>query len=143
MLVYGKDKECNLNTLKQLVKTLQLEDKVIFKGHTNHPKEVFSKVIASLLTSRYEGFGLSIMESINYGCPVISYNVRYGPSELITNHENGIICEKDDIEGFADTMEMARNIHFKDVKLSEKFSVEQASNNYQSLIDDVTHAENK
>lgn len=51
--------------------------------------------------------------------------------------------KKDDIEGFADTMEMARNIHFKDVKLSEKFSVEQASNNYQSLIDDVTHAENK
>ena len=30
-------------------------------------------------------------------------------------------CEKDDIEGFADAMEMARNIHFKDVKLSEKF----------------------
>lgn len=143
LLVYGKDKEGNLNTLKQLVKTLQLEDKVIFKGHTNHPKEVFSKVIASLLTSRYEDFGLSIMESINYGCPVISYNVRYGPSELITNHENGILVKKDDIEGFADAMEMARNIHFKDVKLSEKFSVEQASNNYQSLIDDVTHAENK
>ena len=36
---------------------------------------------------------------------------------------------------------MARNIHFKDVKLSEKFSVEQASNNYQSLIDDVTCGE--
>lgn len=95
------------------------------------------------MTSQYEGFGLSIMESINSGCPVISYNVRYGPSELITNHENGILVKKDDIEGFADAMEMARNIHFKDVKLSEKFSVEQASNNYQSLIDDVTHAENK
>ena len=51
-------------------------------------------MIASLLTSRYEDFGLSIMESINYGCPVISYNVRYGPSELITNHENGILVKK-------------------------------------------------
>ena len=52
-----------------------------------------------------------------------------------------VYCEKDDIEGFADAMEMA-SIHFKDVKLSENL-VEQASNNYQSLIDDVTHAENK
>ena len=33
--------------------------------------------------------------------------------------KNGIIVKKDDIEGFADAMEMARNIHFKDVKLSE------------------------
>ncbi|WP_415425906.1 glycosyltransferase [Staphylococcus borealis] len=142
LLVYGDDKEGNLNKLKQLVRTLQLEDKVIFKGHTNTPKEVFPKAIASLLTSRYEGFGLSIMESINCGCPVISYNVRYGPSELIRNHENGILVEKDDIEGFANAMEMARNIPFKDVKLSEKFSVEQALINYQSLINDVTHTMN-
>ena len=32
-----------------------------------------------------------------------------------------VYLKKDDIEGFADAMEMARNIHFKDVKLSEKF----------------------
>lgn len=138
LLIYGKDKDGTLEELKHLVTTLNLEEKVVFKGHTNQPEKVFPTVIASLLTSRYEGFALSVMESIDKGCPVVSYNVRYGPSELIREGENGILVNQDDIEGFANAMEMARNIGFKDVKLSEKFGVNEALKNYQSLINDVT-----
>jgi glycosyltransferase involved in cell wall biosynthesis len=33
-------------------------------------------------------FGLTVMESIEVGCPVISYDVRYGPSEIIEHGVN-------------------------------------------------------
>ena len=56
----------------------------------------FQHATASLLTSQYEGFGMTIMESIHNGCPVVSYDVRYGPSELIIDGENGLLIDAGD-----------------------------------------------
>ena len=69
----------------------------IINEFTNNPLLEFQKSKASLLTSSFEGFGLSVMESINVGCPVISYDVRYGPSEIIDHGKNGYLVEQDNI----------------------------------------------
>ena len=61
---------------------------------TQKPLVEFEKSKASILTSKYEGFGLTIMESIEMGCPVLSYDVRYGPNEIINHGENGYLIEK-------------------------------------------------
>ncbi len=42
-----------------------------------------------LSTSKMEGFGLAILESLSVGTRVISYDVDYGPSELIQDGFNG------------------------------------------------------
>ncbi len=45
------------------------------------------------------------MESIEVGCPVIAYDVRYGPGEIIEHGENGYLVEPDNIEAFAAYMD--------------------------------------
>ena len=42
--------------------------------------------------------------SIEVGCPVISYDVRYGPAEIIDDGANGYLVEPNNIDAFAQRM---------------------------------------
>lgn len=139
LLIYGKDEHEELNRLTKLVQELGLTDYIEFKGYTSNPAQVFEKSIASILTSKFEGFGLTVMESINNGCPVLSYNIRYGSSELIDNYKNGILVEQDNINDMAKAMENARYKPMKDVKLSGRFSLDSAIRNYKELVDELNY----
>src|SRR5699024_12363778 len=92
--IYGKDENNTKDKLVNLVRQLNLENKITFYDHTDSPLEEFEKSRASFLTSEFEGFGLTLMESIEMGCPVISYDTRYGQSEIISNGENGYLVKQ-------------------------------------------------
>ena len=54
----------------------------------------------SLITSNMEGFSLALLESLAHGVPVISYDIKYGPSELITSDFNGYLITKNDEDAY-------------------------------------------
>ncbi|ARJ12181.1 glycosyltransferase [Staphylococcus lugdunensis] len=137
--IYGEDVDNQVSSLKDLTTELGICDNVVFNTHTNQPERVFQHATASLLTTQYEGFGMTIMESIHNGCPVVSYDVRYGPSELIIDGENGLLIDAGDVTAFANGIEKVRNIKREDVKLSEKFSEAAAVKNYQKLIQEISN----
>ena len=56
------------------------------------------------------------MESIEVGCPVIAYDVRYGPSEIIEHGKNGYLVEPDNIEAFSAYMDKIIKNPLKHVK---------------------------
>lgn len=63
-------------------------------GYTNNPSEVFASAELSICLSKFEGFGLSILESLTQGTPVLSSNVSYGPKYLLSDG-SGILSEDD------------------------------------------------
>ncbi|ASK62144.1 hypothetical protein CFK37_08185 [Virgibacillus phasianinus] len=94
--IWGKgDQEANL---EKLIKNLKLENNVFLKGYTHNPDDIYQKGIFSVLTSKKEGFALSVMESMYNKTPVISYDIKYGPNDMIVNDENGFIVESGNIE---------------------------------------------
>lgn len=54
-----------------------------------------------VLTSVYEPFGLVIAEAMSCGVPVVAFDCPYGPSEIITDGENGFLVDCFDVEAFA------------------------------------------
>lgn len=92
------------NELKKLATSLGLEKRVEFKGYTANPLEVFSAALYSVLPTRFEGFGLVITESMACGCPVISYDIKYGPSDLIAHGENGLLVKSGDVKRLSKAM---------------------------------------
>ena len=132
--IYGEGEE--RSNLEQLVTNYKLQDKITFKGTTKNPEEVFSTAKASFITSKYEGFGLVIMESLNNGCPVVAYDLKYGPRDLITPNKNGIIIEQNNINELAKAMIRVTNHKFKKVSLSKQFSDEQFIKNWQDIFMD-------
>ncbi|MEW4309155.1 glycosyltransferase [Rossellomorea marisflavi] len=91
-------------SLKKLIKDLKLSSNVTIKGFTFEPTKVYSQALFSILTSKTEGFSLGILESMSSGTPVISYDIKYGPRDMISDRENGLIVEKGNIDELATKM---------------------------------------
>lgn len=92
------------NEYQKYIDNNGLNDNIFLKGYTDTPYDVFSQATASVITSQYEGFGLTILESLSSGTPVISYDFNYGPKELIINNKNGYIVENGNINELAQSM---------------------------------------
>jgi len=97
--VYGRGPE--LEHLIELRHELGLDQVVSFPGFTDDPIEVLAGAAASIMTSRREGFGLAVAESLAAGTPVVTYDVDYGPAELVEDGVNGRVVEDGSVEHLA------------------------------------------
>ncbi len=97
--VYGRGPE--LEHLLELRAELGLQDVVAFPGFTEDPMGVLAGSAASIMTSRREGFGLSVAESLAVGTPVVTYDVDYGPAELVEDGVNGRVVPDGSVEELA------------------------------------------
>lgn len=90
--------------LRGLVAASGLADAVEFRGHRPDAVESLNQAAALILTSTYEGQGLVVLEALARGCPVVSYDINYGPSEMLVDGENGILVANGDIRALADAV---------------------------------------
>ena len=82
--------------------------------------EIIDKYLESsicVLSSRYEGFSLVIMEAMSCGVPCVSFDCPYGPRNIIRNGEDGIIVEYLSSQALADGICCL----IEDVKLRKEF----------------------
>lgn len=84
-------------SLCKLVKTLGIEEKVIFLGRQDHLEQLYSISDLMLLLSEKESFGLVALEAMTCGVPCIGTNIG-GIPEVITEGYNGYLCELGNIE---------------------------------------------
>lgn len=130
--------------LKVYTRKLQLQDYVIYKSYVANPFPLVKNARFSVLTSRFEGFPMSILESLCLGTPVVSVNCKSGPKEIIINETNGLLVEEYTPLAFANAM----NRLILDTKLYEKcksntqssiekFSMKNVGQNWKSLIESI------
>ncbi|MGY6649147.1 glycosyltransferase [Wenyingzhuangia sp. IMCC45574] len=86
----GPDKE----KLISLVQKLNLSDKIMFMPATTNPFPSVRKAKFTVLTSHFEGFPMSIVESLACNTPVVSVDCESGPKELIKHEYNGLLVPK-------------------------------------------------
>jgi glycosyltransferase involved in cell wall biosynthesis len=102
--------------IKDMVNNLNLNDKVIFKGHVD-PREVLSYADAIILSSDQEGFPMSIVESMISGVIPIRTDAE-GAIDQIIDRENGFIFRKSNV----DDLVMILEYIFKNLDSLEGFS---------------------
>jgi len=68
-------------------------------GFTSDPLAEFARASFMLMTSNREGFGLVLVEAMSQGCVPIAYDIKYGPSDIITDGVDGFVVEPGDIDG--------------------------------------------
>ncbi len=84
--IYGKGGE--EQKIKELIAKLKCEDCIRLCGQQNLT-EVYQKYEGYLSGSTSEGFGLTLMEAIGAGLPIIGFDVRYGNQTFIDDGQNG------------------------------------------------------
>ncbi|WP_057894615.1 glycosyltransferase [Lacticaseibacillus brantae] len=79
-------------------------DAVALIDYTPDLGAVYDSAQIFAMSSRYEGFPLSLVEAASHGVPLISYDVNYGPEEIIDDGKNGYLVEKGNIDALAAAM---------------------------------------
>lgn len=97
--VYGRGPQQKALKAQVLVQTPK--PLVSLRGYMPDAVQQFADASFSLLTSNNEAFGLVLVESMALGCIPISYDMPYGPAEIITNGVDGFVVPADDIRALA------------------------------------------
>ena len=99
----GPDKD----KLQNQITRLQLSNTVILRGRSSFIEDEYINHSFFILSSRTEGFGLVLVEAAACGLPLISFDCPQGPSEIISNGENGfLVNEIGDIDSLSDRISM-------------------------------------
>lgn len=86
----GEDKEKLLKQMELLkIKRAQIIE------HTKSIEEYYKKASIYLMTSRYEGLPMTLIEAQSFGIPIISYDIKTGPRDIVVNSKNGYLIEND------------------------------------------------
>ena len=84
--VYGKGPE--EEKIKAVIEKYNCQDSIKLRGQQNL-EEVYKNYEAYISGSTSEGFGLTLMEAVGAGLPIIGFDVRYGNQNFIDHEENG------------------------------------------------------
>ncbi len=86
--------------LKVLSQRLGIDDRIEWTGFKDDPYNDLAEVTALLLTSRFEGLPLVLIEANQRGIPVISSNCRTGPEDIVIPGKNGYLYEEGNMDNF-------------------------------------------
>lgn len=93
--------------LRQLATELGVDDLVVFTGYTSDPAPHFAQADCFVLSSRWEGFGVVLVEALLYGLPLLAADCEFGPADVITDDRIGELVAAGSAEALADGLKRA------------------------------------
>jgi glycosyltransferase involved in cell wall biosynthesis len=91
---------------------------------------------------------MSIMESLFFGCPVISFDIKYGPASLISNGVNGFLISPNNAEALANQIVLVlkdrallASLIEGSLKSVEKLTHEAVARKWASLLESLEDGE--
>jgi glycosyltransferase involved in cell wall biosynthesis len=103
LLILGDGPE--MQKIESLVRVLGLEEVVDLCGRVDNPYPYLGAAACFAQASRYEGFGMAIVEALAAGAPVAATDCPYGPREVLDNGRLGLLSPVGDADAFAVNIE--------------------------------------
>ena len=122
---------------RDLIANYHLEERVEIHPFTNHIQTYYSNAQIYVLSSRWEGFGLVIVEAMAHGLPIISSDL---PTSKEIMGDFGIYFRNGDIQDLAKKLEEATSIDWqkkssKAIDISKRFDIDHIIEQWKQLIE--------
>ena len=111
-------------------------------GPTDTIQDEYMKSSLLVMSSRFEGFGMVLVEAMSCGLPVVSFDCPCGPKDIIQDHVDGLLVEKGNVEKLAESIiwmiqhpEQRKAMADKAIENVQRFRIERIADKWKSLFD--------
>ena len=136
----GEERE----NLQNLIKKLNLKEKVILLGRKKDIFEWYKKASIFVLSSKREGFPNVLIEAMAFKCAVVSFDCPYGPGEIIENYKNGLLVKNQDSKELQNAIELLiKNEELRNylganaIKVREKYNIQKIVDEWEKIIKEI------
>jgi glycosyltransferase involved in cell wall biosynthesis len=127
--------------LIEQVRSLNIEHKVIIAGPVGNIGEWYNAAYLYVMSSRFEGFGNTLIEAMAHGLPVISFDCDTGPRNIINHEINGLLVQANDISALSlaikrllSDKELHSRIGNSAIEARDRFSIQNISKEWEKLF---------
>lgn len=143
LVIYG---DGDRTIYEQMLAHLHIDStRCILNGRTSDIQSEYVHSSLAVCSSHFEGFGLSIIEAMACGLPVVSFDCPWGPRSIISDQKDGILVDNGDIDQLSENMiklmqdDQARNKMSKNaIKNVQRFNIECIALQWKSLFEELT-----
>ena len=126
------------------IEEFNLIGKVNLCGLTNNVVDNYLKSSIYVMSSRYEGLPMVLIEAMSCGLPMVSFDCEFGPREVIKNKENGFLIEPNNINKLADKIcllindeNLRKEMGAKSIESAKRFSKEKIMEEWLKLFKEI------
>jgi GalNAc-alpha-(1->4)-GalNAc-alpha-(1->3)-diNAcBac-PP-undecaprenol alpha-1,4-N-acetyl-D-galactosaminyltransferase len=144
LLIAGGGNDENIRKLRELANKYNVNSQFELLGRVKDLDKKLRESSIFVLSSRYEGFGMVLIEAMSQGCACISFDCTAGPREIINNDVDGILVEDQNMDDM--TLALSDLIENEDkrerlateaIKSVDRFSVKNITDKWERLLVDV------
>ena len=143
LCIAGLTDDASLKYMKSVVEANACIN-VEFMGFRRDIFEQMQKSEVFVLTSRREGLPMALIEGMNAGCCCVAFDVVTGPSDIISDKENGFLVENQNIDKLTQALDdvmsnevFRRRLAAKAPSAIEKFSTDNIARKWYALFNKV------
>ena len=111
------------NVLQQQIQESNLFSSCFLEYPTSQIEEKYAESSIFVLSSRYEGFGLVLVEAMSCGLPVVSFDCPCGPKDIISDSEDGFLVKTGNTEELACRLSYLMQHEDRRIRMGKKASV--------------------
>ena len=113
-------------------------------GPTERIQDEYMRSSLLVLSSRFEGFGMVLVEAMACGLPAVSFDCPCGPKDIIQNNVDGVLVESGNVEKLAEAIvmmiqnaEQRKNMATKAIENVQRFKMDQIAELWKSLFESL------
>lgn len=132
---------------RQLMTDLGIDtERCHLNGPVKDVAEVYRDGSIFVLSSRFEGFGLVLVEAMASGLPVVSFDCPAGPDEIITNEVDGLLAPSGDVKALAEKImtlmadeDLRQRLAMQARQTAKQYEMASLAKQWQRLFETVTN----
>jgi len=142
--IAGDSKKNGLKYLQSLCEEYGVTSSVDFVGYQSDILPFYQDASIFVLSSRYEAFGLVLIEAMSQGCACVACDYKGRQKEILLSEENGLTCEPENIEELANAVlsliqddDKRREIGSNAIMRSHDFSINKIMEKWNVILENI------